>query len=404
MPDISVETARERILAGCSPLDAHVVAVDEAVGCVLAHDVLAPHHLPPFDNAGMDGFAVRVNDLAAASPEHPVILPVAGNIQAGGSADTQVAPGTVVRIMTGAPLPAAAEAVVPLEDTSETDNGHIAFSQPARAGRHIRPAGEDVPTGTLAIPAGKLIRAPEIGLLSALGIRSIEVIRRPTVAIISTGDELLSPDEELVPGKIRDANSPALAACVAEYGAQPMPCGIARDIQAALRQKIEAALTDGADMILTSAGASAGDYDVVSGWMNEGDRLEIWRVNLKPGRPLLYGKCNGVPLIGLPGNPASALIVAELFVKPAIHHLRGLPYQEPFTVQARLDVAQKGSQRRHYIRARVAREGEGYRATTQNIGRGSGSLSTLVRANALLILPEGTGEVPAGSLVEAMLL
>jgi molybdopterin molybdotransferase len=352
----------------------------------------------------MDGFAVRMDDLASASREHPVSLPVAGSIQAGESVLPQVVPGTVVRIMTGAALPTGTEAVVPLEDSEELPDGRIAFTRPTVASRHVRPAGEDVPADTVAVPAGKLVRAPEIGLFCALGIQQVSVIRRPRVAIISTGTELLDPHEELVPGKIRDANNLALAACVAEYGAQPIPCGIARDTQQALQTRIEAALDAGADMILTSAGASAGDYDVVSSFMRVGEKLEVWRVNLKPGRPLLYGRCGAAPLIGLPGNPASALIVAELFVKPAIHRLRGLPFAGHPTVQVVVDSPQKGSKRRHYVRAYVTREGHSYHATTRGIGRGSGSLSTLVRANALLIIPEGTDEVAAGSIVEAILL
>lgn len=404
MLDLSVEAALERILAGCHPLDANEVPVSAAAGCVLAHDVTAPHSLPPFPNSGMDGFAVQVADLAGASHQQPVVLPVVGIVQAGDTATDHVAPGTAVRIMTGALLPDGAEAVVPLEDTEELPDGRVAFKQPTPAGRHVRPPGEDVAADTVAVPAGKLIRAPEIGLFCALGIRSVAVTRPPRVGIISTGNELLEPHEELVPGKIRDANNLALAACVAEYGAHPIPCGIARDTQEALQAKIAAALDAGADMILTSAGASAGDYDVVSSFMRVGAMLEVWRVNLKPGRPLLYGKCGQAPLIGLPGNPASALIVAELFVKPAIYRMRGLPYAAPATVQAIVDTPQKGSKRRHYVRAYVSREGHSYRATTRGIGRGSGSLSTLVRANALLIIPEGTDEVAAGSTVEALLL
>lgn len=404
MIDLPVEAALERILAGCPPLDTVEVAGAAAAGYVLTRDVIAPHALPPFANAGMDGFAIRVADLAAASHDHPVTLPVIGAAQAGGPATPGVAPGTAVRIMTGAPLPGGAEAVVPIEEVEELPGERVSFFAPARAGRHVRPAGEDVAAGTVAVPAGKLLRPAEVGLLAALGVERVPVVRRPRVAIISTGDELLAPGEALAPGKIRDANGPALAAFVAQHGAEPLPPVIARDTHAALRARIEAALRDGADLILTSAGASAGDYDVVRGLMAAEDALEVWRVNLKPGRPLLFGRFGGAPLIGLPGNPASALIVAELFVGPAIARLRGLERVERLTVRAALDAPQRGSERRHYVRARVERDGDGYRAVTRGIGSGSGSLSTLVRSNALLIIPEGTGELPAGSLVEAILL
>jgi molybdopterin molybdotransferase len=250
------------------------------------------------------------------------------------------------------------------------------------------------------------LRAAEIGLLAALGVNPVHVIRRPRVAIISTGDELVSAFDPapLPPGKIRDANGPALIAFVAEQGAQPLPLGVAHDTHAALRAKLDEALQQGADLILTSAGASAGDYVVVSGLMREEDALDVWRVNLKPGRPLLFGRVGGVPLIGLPGNPASALIVAELFVKPAIARMRGLPHEQRVIVRARLAEPQRGSERRHYVRAWVERDADGYQATTRGIGSGSGSLSTLVKSNALLIIPENTRELPAGSVVDAMLL
>ncbi len=404
MQDFSVEAALERILAACQPLDVIEVDSSKASGEVLARDVVAPHALPPFANSGMDGFAVRVADLTEASPKRPITLPVAGVVQAGGTT-TFVHSGTAVRIMTGAPLPDGAEAVVPIENVEATET-QATFFAPTKAGRHIRPAGEDVAEGTVAIPAGKLLRAAEIGMLAAFGINTVQVVRRPRVAIISTGDELLPAfaSGPLPPGKIRDANGPALMAFVAEQGAEPLPIGIATDTHAALRAKLDEALQQGADLMLTSAGASAGDYDVVSGLMREEDALEVWRVNLKPGRPLLFGRVGGVPLIGLPGNPASALIVAELFVKPAIARMRGLPHEQHVTVRARLAEPQRGSERRHYVRVRVERDADGYHATTRGIGSGSGSLSTLVKSNALLVIPENTGELPAGSVVDAMLL
>jgi molybdopterin molybdotransferase len=403
MIDISVEAALARILDGCPPCEAIELPAGAAAGYVLARAFVAPHALPPFTNSGMDGFAVRVVDIAGASRQRPIALPAIGMAQAGGRPAPAVGPGTVVRVMTGAPLPGGAEAVVPIEDVEELPDARVVFFGPTQVGRHVRPAGEDVAAGEVAIPAGKLVRPAEVGLLAALGSASVTVVRRPRVAIISTGDELLEAGEPLAPGRIRDANGPALAAFVAEHGALPLPLGIARDTHADLRAKIDAALQGGADLILTSAGASAGDYDVVRGLLAAGDALEIWRVNIKPGRPLLYGRVGDVPLIGLPGNPAAALIVAELFVRPAIERLRGLPESQRPTVRAALDAPQRGSERRHYIRASVSWDGSGYHALTRGIGGGSGALTTLVRSNALLVIPEGTGELPAGSLVEAIL-
>jgi molybdopterin molybdotransferase len=407
MLDLSVEAALERVLAACPMREAVERPVMQAVGCVLAAEVVAPHALPPFANAGMDGFAVRATDLAQASAGHPVILPVAGIVQAGSITMPVVEPGTAVRIMTGAPIPAGADAVVPIEDITELPGPQVAFTRSIPSGRHVRPAGEDVAAGAVAIPAGRPLRAAEIGLLAAFGVTAVRVVRPPRIAIISTGDELLEPGEPLAPGKIRDANNLALTAFVALQGAEPLPLGIARDTDAALRAKIDAALAQGADMIVTSAGASAGDYDVVHALMEGQARLEVWRVNLKPGRPLLFGRVGtqrAAPLLGLPGNPASALVVAELFLRPAIRAMRGLPAAERRTVRAALDTPQRGSERRHYVRARLEWDGAGYRAITRGIGSGSGALTTLVRSNALLIIPEGSGEIAAGSEVEALTL
>jgi molybdopterin molybdotransferase len=243
-------------------------------------------------------------------------------------------------------------------------------------------------------------------MLAALGIAAVPVVRRPRVAVISTGDELLPPDQPLSPGKIYDANGPALQAFVAECGAEGLYLGIAHDTHTALREHIDTALQMGCDMLLTSAGASAGDYDIVGSLSQAAAdaRLEAWRIQMKPGRPLVYGRIAGVPLIGLPGNPASALIAAELFVRPAIERLRGLAYRPRPTVRATLEEAQRGGPRRQYVRARLVWEAGSYRASTQGIGTGSGSLSTLVRANGLLIIPEGVAELAAGEQVEALLL
>jgi molybdopterin molybdotransferase len=406
MEQLSVEEALERILKGGKPLETVEAASHAAAGAVLACDVVAPYALPPFANSAMDGYALRAADIAAAHPEQPTVLLVAGVVRAGGGEVVPVQAGTAVRIMTGAPLPQGADTVVPIEESSELPDGRVSFVRPAQAGRHVRMPGEDVAAGDVAIPAGTLLRPAAVGLLAALGVAAVPVVRRPRVAIISTGDELLAPDQPLLPGKIYDANGPALHAFVAECGAEAYYLGIAHDTQAALRAHIDTALQMSCDLLLTSAGASAGDYDIVGSLpqAEAGDRLEAWRIQMKPGRPLVYGRVAGVPLIGLPGNPASALIAAELFVRPAIEHLRGLAYRPRPTVRATLEEAQRGSTRRHYVRARLVWEAGSYRASTQGIGAGSGSLGTLVRANGLLIIPEGTTELAAGEQVEALLL
>jgi molybdopterin molybdotransferase len=409
MHQLSVEEALERILEGCKPLDTLEVASHAAAGSVLVHNVVAPHALPPFANSAMDGYALRAADIAAASPEQPAVLPVAGVVPAGGTATSPVQAGTAARIMTGAPLPQGADTIVPIEEveeSSELPDGHVRFVRPAQQGRHVRLPGEDVAAGDAAIPSGTLLRPAAVGMLAALGVAAVQVVRRPRVGIISTGDELLPPGQPLSPGKIYDANGPALQAFVAECGAEGYYLGIAHDTHTALREYIDTALRMGCDLLLTSAGASAGDYDMLSGLAHatESNRLQVWRIQMKPGRPLVYGRVAGVPLIGLPGNPASALIAAELFVRPAIERLRGLDYRPRPTVRAVLEEAQRGSARRHYVRARLLWEAGSYRASTRDIGTGSGSLSTLVRANGLLIIPEGATELAAGEQVEALLL
>lgn len=408
MKSISLEHALERILTAFQPLDAHDTPVTEADGLVLAQDVRAPHPLPPFANSAMDGFAVRVADLATARTDAPVVLPVAATVQAGEVLPTAVPPASVVRIMTGACLPAGADAVVPIEEISEQADGSIAFFTPTTHGNYVRPVGEDIPAGDVALPHGTMLKAAEIGLLAALGITRVAVVRRPRVALFSSGDELRTVDQPLTPGTIYDANGPALTTFLAQQGAIPLWCGIARDRVADVQAKIDRARQQQADLILASAGASVGDYDVVRQCLSEQDSLELWRVNIKPGRPLLYGRIGDppLPLIGLPGNPVSALVVAELLLKPVLDRMRGLLQSTRILVPAVLDAPQPQIARRHYVRASLNRDTTTgtYHATTQGIALSSGALTSLVRANALLIIPEGTGELPAGSVVDAMVL
>ena len=403
MQEVSVETALERMLAAVVRLPSETIGVAESLGRIVAAPVIASYALLPFANAGMDGFAVRSSDLAHASPQQPVRLSVIGQVNAGDTPDLTITSGTAVRIMTGAPLPSGTEAIVPIEDT-DGGSESVSFTAPIAAGRHVRPAGEDVAEGEVAIPQGRPIGAAEIGLLAALGLGEIEVTRRPRVAIISTGNEILAPDEPLAPGKLRDANGPALAAFVQARGGIALSLGIARDSHADLLAKLQAAREQRADLVLTSAGASGGDFDVVRSLMLEAEALEVWKVAMKPGRPLLFGRLNGVPLVGLPGNPASALVVAELFLGPLFDRLSGYHDRLPLRVAARLASPQRLGPRRHYVRARLSHGPEGYTAHTEGVGSGSGALTTLVRANALLVLPEGRGTIAAGELVEALIL
>lgn len=402
--DVLPEEALAQIFDVVASLDAEQVILDDALDRVLAEPIVAPSPLPPFSNAGMDGYAVRVQDVAAADRARPVRLWVSQHLPAGAVSDAPLVAGTAVRIMTGAPLPPGAEVVVPLEESIAQDDGTVLICQALPMGRHVRPAGEDICAGMVALPAGRVIRPVEIGLLAALGYRQVAVVRRPRVAILSTGDELVPATAMLEPGKIRDCNGPALAALVRRYGGQPQLLGIARDSYAALHERLCAAIAQQADLIVTSAGASGGDYDLIRAILEAEGELFFWLVSMKPGRPLMFGMFQGTPVIGLAGNPAAALIGAELFVRPALLRMAGRAALAKPQVQASLDAPIACGPRRHYVRAWVRRAAGGYQASVSSGSHGAGSLTGLTSANALLIIPEGRRELSAGSSVDALML
>jgi molybdopterin molybdotransferase len=402
--NVTPEEALACIVQTIVPLESEIAALDDALDRVLTEDIRAPCSLPPFANAGMDGYAVRAADIAAAARDAPARLRVLESVSAGAAATQAIAPGTAARIMTGAPLPPGAEVVVPLEETHALEDGTVLVYQALPAGRHLRPAGEDIHVGELAIAAGQVLRPQEIGLLAALGYTEVAVVRRPRVAILSTGDELLEAGQPLAPGKVRDSNAPALAALVRRAGGVPLRLGIARDTAADLHASLERARAQHADLILTSAGASGGDYDLIKTLLENEGMLHFWLVDMKPGRPLLFGQLAGTPLVGLPGNPAAALIGAELFVRPALLRMSGRTAIARPTVCAVLEEAIMGGPRRHYVRGVVRRSAEGYRAAASRGSLGAGSLTGLVHANALLVVPAGTRSLPAGSEVEAIML
>ena len=324
---LPVEEALARILALVREMPRERKPIGEAVGQVLAEDVVAPFDIPPHDNTAMDGYAVQAADTVGASEESPVRLRVSGELAAGYLYEGAVGAGEAVRIMTGAPMPTGADAIVPFEETDEyglraPGQEHEALERvgvlkAARVGANIRSQGEDVRAGAPILRQGLLLRGAEIAVLASMGIGEAAVIRRPRVAILSTGDELLRPGEPPQPGKIYDSNSSGLAALVQEYGGVPAPSGIARDTVEALTAKIREA-TAQADMVVTSAGVSRGDFDVVKEVLAREGKVAFWTVRMKPGKPLAFGEFEGpegrqVPHIGLPGNPVSSLLAFELF-------------------------------------------------------------------------------------------
>ena len=423
---LSVEEALERVLREFHPLEPERVAILETLGRVLAEDVYADMDIPPYANSSMDGYAVLAADTAGAGPETPTRLRIVGEIAAGYVSETGVSPGTAIRIMTGAPIPSGADAVVKVEDTASQGEEVEVFVE-VPIGQYIRPAGEDVRRGELVLPRGTVIRPQEIGMLAALGQKEVLVTRRPRVAILATGDEVVEIDAPLAPGKIRDANSYTNAAQVIKCGGIPIMLGIARDRVQDLTEKIRAGLAQGVDLFLTSGGVSVGDFDIVKDVLAAEGEIGFWRVRMKPGKPLAFGHLNlpprgrgthpnlppqrggieggdTVPVLGLPGNPVSVMVSFEMFVRPAILKMLGATKLERPTVEATLmDEVKHKDDRRHYLRVRVeGRDGE-YRAYLTG-GQGSGILSSMVKANGLAIIPEEWDHAPVGARVRVMLL
>lgn len=410
-PMLSVEEALEKILKVFNRLEPVKVPILESLGRILAEDILAKGDIPPHANTAMDGYAVIASDTAGAQPESPVELTVIENLAAGYVAKNTLKPGTAIRIMTGAPIPEGADAVIPFEETHQKGEVVTLFSS-VEIGKNVRYTGEDVKAGELILKAGKLIRPQEIGMLAALGYAVVNVIRRPKIAILATGDELVPVEETLTPGKIRNTNEYSNAAQVLKYGGLPIRLGIARDNITDLTNKIQYGLTQGADLLLTSGGVSVGDFDVVKQVLVAEGKMTFWRVRMKPGKPLAFGvirtERNGikrtVPVLGMPGNPVSAMVSFELFVRPAIYKMSGFAEWQKPTFDVILDdpIVTKDS-RRHYVRVEIHTKNGNYHAKLTG-DQGSGILNSMVVANGLAIIPEDWTNAKAGSRVKAMWL
>lgn len=406
---ISVDEALEYVLKHFEPLKPEEMEILDALGRVLAEDVYSDMDIPPFDNSAMDGYAVRAADTVGASSEVPTTLQVIGDLAAGYTTDMVVEPGMAIRIMTGAPLPAGADAVVRFEETSEglsggdrTENRIEVFTQ-ITVRENVRLAGEDIREGELVLTKGTVLRAQEIGVLASLGRAKVGVIRRPRVAILATGDELITIDEPLAPGKIRNSNEYSNAALVHRYGGVPVRLGIARDDVDELTAKIREGLAQKVDLFLTSAGVSVGDYDVVKDVLGAEGEMHFWQVCMKPGKPLAFGEIQGVPLLGLPGNPVSAMVSFEQFARPAILKMLGKTRLRKPTVEAVLEEDVESSGRRNFKRAVITRrDGEYYASVTGP--QGSGVLTSMVKANGLAIIPEGVRHKRAGERVTVQML
>ena len=399
---ISVEAALNQILEAIPPLGLEKVSLLDALGRVIGEDVAASRPIPPKDNSAMDGYALHTADIHGACPERPVILDVIEDIPAGAIPRKRVERGQAARIMTGAPVPEGADAVLRMEDT-EKDGRRVRIFAEAPAGQDIRLAGEDVQPGETVISRGDVIRPAQIGMLAALGRSFIPVYQKPLVAILATGDELVDVDETPSPWQIVSSNSYALAAQVLDCGAVPLNLGIAKDTREDLTAKLNAALR--ADLIISSGGVSVGDYDLVKDIMKEvGNRMQFWQVAMRPGKPLAFGAMKGVPLFGLPGNPVSSMVSFEQFVRPSILKMMGRRNLFRRIVRALLtETIEKKKGVRHFVRARVAFEDGHYRAVSTG-EQGSGILKSMVQANGLIVLPENATSVKAGETVAVQLL
>jgi molybdopterin molybdotransferase len=413
---ISVEEALSRILGFFSVLEPEEKPILDALGQVTVEDVASGMNIPPHDNTAMDGYAVRAADTAGASTEAPVTLRVIGELAAGYLFDGAVEPGAAVRIMTGAPMPAGADAVVPFEETDEPagrsfgafakSGDSVGILNPASPGANIRHAAEDVREGQVIIPRGTILHPAQIGVLASLGRPVVRVHRRPVVAILSTGDEVRDPGEALRPGQIYDSNAYSIAALASACGGIPRRLGIAKDTVDALTVKLREGLD--ADMLVTSAGVSRGDYDVVKDVLAKEGEIDFWTVRMRPGKPLAFGAFTSggrrVPHIGLPGNPVSSMVSFELFGRPAIFKMLGRSDWQRPSVRAIADEPIPNSdERRVFARAIVTmRDGRFHAALTGP--QGSGILTSMAVANALAVVPEDVPGIAAGEEVDALLL
>lgn len=398
-PILSVEAARAQILAQVRPLSAERLPILRALGRVLAEEIVSAGDIPPHANSAMDGYALRAADLPATGPWR---LRLGGEVSAGAWREEPLQPGEAVRIMTGAPLPPGADTVVRFEEAGQ-DGDFVILQRRPTAGRDVRAAGEDVRTGQTVLRAGLTLRPQEIGMLAALGRAEVAVVRQPRVAVLSTGDEVAPLGAPLRRGQIRDSNSYSLCAQTLEAGGEPLLLEVAPDREDALTARLRQALEAQADLIVTSGGVSVGDFDLTKRVLAAEGVLDFWWVNMKPGRPMAFGRLGMTPLLALPGNPVAAMLSFMLFGRAAVRKMRGHTHWELPTRRARLreSVSRKDG-RRHYLRVRLQQVGDGWEATLTG-DQGSGILLSMVTADGVAVIPEDCRQLPAGSEVEVIL-
>ncbi|MCP4139428.1 MAG: molybdopterin molybdotransferase MoeA [Chloroflexi bacterium] len=405
---LSVKDALERILSAFQPLPKIYIPLDQTVGRILAEDIKANADLPPFDNSSMDGFALLASDVTQAGSATPIMLDVVDDIPAGKMPTKNLRAGEAARIMTGAPLPPGADAVVPVEETDFNNRApgtplpeKVKIFKAANLGANIRKCGDDIKSGASILPRGQRLRAQDLGMLAMLGIAEVPVYRKARVALLSSGDELTPIGEELTAGKIYDVNSYTLSAMLESAGCEIIPLGVAEDTPESVKAAL--AKAKNADLILSSAGVSMGSFDYIRVIIEAEGNLNFWRINMRPGKPLTFGDYQNIPFIGLAGNPVSAFIGFMVFVQPVIKKMLGYTDQAENRVRLRLAESLQSDGRESYLRATTYREnGQLYAKLTGH--QGSGNLFSMVQAKALLIIPAGVKSLPAEAEIDAWLL
>jgi len=416
---ISVEEALEKILSEVDVLPEESVSIVDSMGQVLAEDIHSNIDIPPLDNSAMDGYAILSADTLNANEDSPSRLHVIDTVMAGSISRKEVVPGTAIRIMTGAPVPRGADSVVQFENTDEytrekSENDvtadQVAVLCQVPPDKNIRRAGEDISKGSTPLKKGKTIRPAEIGLMASLGYGQVRVIRRPVVAVLATGNELVDINETLPEGKIYNSNTYSIASLVKRYGGIPKILGIALDSEDSLAGKLRGLE---ADMLLTIGGVSMGDYDIVKDVLMAEGEMVFWKVRVKPGKPLAFGKIKStgkdgqvksIPHLGLPGNPVSCMVSFELFVRPALLKMMGKSnFNKPTITAIMEDSIKNTAGRRIYDRAIVEKRDGHYHARLTG-PQGSGILTSMSQANGLVIIPEDKKEIDKGETVQTIML
>lgn len=403
---INVDDALRRILKAIKVIAKETVALTDSLGRVLAEDIYSASDIPGFDNSAMDGYALKSADTTGASIRNAKTLAVIEDVKAGDIPKNRLKNGEAVRIMTGAMLPKGADAVVMVELTKKVKirgKESVEIYKRSRRGENVRRAGEDIKKGELVLRKGVLLNSAHIGVLASLGKSKVRVARKPRVAVLATGNEVIDVDERLTPGKIRSSNSYTLCSQVINAGGIPKNLGIAKDTPAQLKAKIKQSF--GCDLLITSGGVSVGDYDLVKDILLKlGTNIEFWKVAMRPGKPMVFGLIRGIPVFGLPGNPVSSMVAFEIFVRPAIAKMLDQSADSHKEVEAMLqeDIGKKKGLR-YFLRGNTVWRNNSYQTRTSG-PQGSGMLKSMAQANSLIILPEEKEFIKKGSKVRVRLL